>query len=221
MTDGAEPPATRRRRLRTGRLEAFSDGVFAIAITLLVLDIAVPLNAENDLLGAVAGLWPAYLAYVVSFATIGAVWLGHNAITDYLDQTDTTFVRLNLLLLLFVAFLPFPTRLFAGYIGEDNPERVAATIYGITLLLTLTLLWALWRYALRGKLVRPDADDEEIQLLTQRLTPGLGGYLVLIIAGLFVPVIAVIGYLAIALFYILPIRRRQWAVPFRRSMRRS
>jgi uncharacterized membrane protein len=83
MTDGAEPPATRRRRLRTGRLEAFSDGVFAIAITLLVLDIAVPLNAKNDLLGAVAGLWLAYLAYVVSFATIGAVWLGHNAITDY------------------------------------------------------------------------------------------------------------------------------------------
>jgi uncharacterized membrane protein len=138
-----------------------------------------------------------------------------------LDQTDTTFVRLNLLLLLFVAFLPFPTRLFAGYIGEDNPERVAATIYGITLLLTLTLLWTLWRYALREQLVRPDADDEEIQLLTQRLTPGLGGYLVLIIAGLFVPVIAVIGYLAIALFYILPIRRRHWAVPFRRSMRRS
>jgi TMEM175 potassium channel family protein len=220
MTDGAGSPATRRRRLRTGRLEAFSDGVFAIAITLLVLDIAVPLNAKNDLLGAVAGLWPAYLAYVVSFATIGAVWLGHNAITDYLDQTDTTFVRLNLLLLLFVALLPFPTRLFADYIGEDNPERVAATIYGITLLLTLTLLWTLWRYALREDLVRPDAGDEEIELLTQRLTPGLGGYLVLIIAGLFIPVIAVIGYLAIALFYILPIRRRYWAIPFRRCRRR-
>jgi uncharacterized membrane protein len=223
MTDGAEPPPTRRRGLRTGRLEAFSDGVFAIAVTLLVLDIAVPADPgpEHNLLPAVAHLWPAYLAYVVSFATIGAVWLGHNAITDYLDQADTTFIRLNLLLLLFVAFLPFPTRLFADYIGKDRPERVAATIYGITLLLTLTLLWALWRYALRENLVRPDAADEEIQLLTQRLTPGLGGYLVLIIAGLFVPVIAVIGYLAIALFYILPIRRRYWAGPFRRTMRRS
>jgi hypothetical protein len=98
---------------------------------------------------------------------------------------------------------------------------VAATIYGITLLLTLTLLWTLWRYALRENLVRPDAGDEEIELLTQRLTPGLGGYLVLIIAGLFIPVIAVIGYLAIALFYILPIQRRYWAVPLRRRMRRS
>jgi hypothetical protein len=83
------------------------------------------------------------------------------------------------------------------------------------------LLWTVWRYALRENLVRPDTADEEIQLLTQRLTPGLGGYLVLIIAGLFVPVIAVIGYLAIALFYILPIRRRYWAVPFRRTRRRS
>ena len=214
MTDGDEPPPpTRRRGLRTGRLEAFSDGVFAIAITLLVLDIAVPRGPQPHLLRTVAGLWPAYLAYVVSFATIGAVWLGHNAITYYLDRTDTTFIRLNLLLLLFVAFLPFPTRLFADYIGEDRPERVAATIYGIILLLTLTLLWTLWRYAVREGLVRPDADDEEVELLTQRLTPGLGGYLVLIVAGLFAPVIAVIGYLAVALFYILPVRRRWYTVP--------
>ena len=98
---------------------------------------------------------------------------------------------------------------------------MAATIYGVTLLLTLTLLWTLWRYALREHLVRPDAADEEIELLTQRLTPGLGGYLVLIVAGLFIPVIGVIGYLAIALFYILPIRRRYWAVLFRRPTRRS
>jgi len=211
MTDAEEPSPTRRRWFRTGRLEAFSDGVFAIAITLIVLDIAVPAGHQDDLLRAVAHLWPAYLAYVVSFATIGAVWLGHNAVTDYLDHADGTFVRLNLLLLLFVAFLPFPTRLFADNIGKNAQERVAATIYGSTLLLTLSLLWVLWRYAVREHLVRPDAADEEIQLLTQRLTPGLGGYLVLIVAGLFVPVIAVAGYLAVALFYILPVRRPRWA----------
>jgi TMEM175 potassium channel family protein len=104
----------------------------------------------------VASLWPAYLAYVVSFATIGAVWLGHNAITDYLDRTDTTFVRLNLLLLLFVAFLPFPTRLFADYIGEDRPERVAAAIYGIILLLTQRALPA---QALRGHRLGPQRGE--------------------------------------------------------------
>jgi uncharacterized membrane protein len=203
-----EPPSQPRRRgFRTGRLEAFSDGVFAIAVTLLVLDIAVSAHAEQHLLRSIIDLWPAYLAYVVSFSTIGAAWLAHNAITEYLDRTDAAFVRLNLLLLLFVSFLPFPTRLLADYIGEDSPERVAATFYGISLLLTTTMLLVLWRYAVHAGLVRPDAADEEIQLLTQRLTPGLGGYLVLIVSGLFLPVIAVIGYLGIALYYIIPFRR--------------
>jgi uncharacterized membrane protein len=142
-----------------------------------------------------------------SFATIGAAWLGHNAITEYLERTDAAFVRLNLMLLLVVSFLPFPTRLLADYIGQDSPERVAVTFYGISLLLATTLLMVLWRYAVRAHLVRPDAADEEIQLLTERLTPGLAGYLVLIISGLFLPILAVIGYLAIALYYIIPSRR--------------
>jgi TMEM175 potassium channel family protein len=196
-----------RRGLSTGRLEAFSDGVFAIAITLLVLEIALPAGASKHLLRSVGNLWPSYVAYVASFSTIGAMWLGHNAITEYLDRADGTFVRLNLLLLLFVAFLPFPTRLFADYIGKDSQERVAVTFYGATLVLTSTLLLVLWRYAVRRQLVRPDTADEEIDLLTQRLTPGLGGYVVLMIAGLFYPIVAVIGYLAIAVYYIIPSRR--------------
>ena len=204
MTNEDPPPGPVRRGLRTGRLEAFSDGVFAIAVTLLVLNIALPAGAEKHLLRSVADLWPSYLAYVVSVSTIGAMWLGHNAITEYLERTDVGFVRLNLLLLLVIAFIPFPTRLFADYIGKDSPERVAGTVYGLSLLLASALLLALWRYALRNRLVRPDAADEEIQFLTKRLTPGLAGYPVLIAAGLFIPVIAAIGYLGIALFYIIP-----------------
>ena len=219
MTNG-DPPPQIRRGLRTGRLEAFSDGVFAIAITLLVLDIAVSGDVGQHLLKSVAELWPSYLAYLVSFSTIGAVWLGHNAITEYLvDRANFAFVRLNLLLLLFVAFLPFPTRLFADFIRDDSAERVAVTIYGICLLLTSTLLLVLWRYAVRKQLVRPDAADEEIQLLTQRLTPGLGGYLVLIAAGLFYPIIAVIGYLAVAVYYIVP--SRHLTTRIRRRLHRS
>jgi uncharacterized membrane protein len=208
MTTGDPPPESTRRWLRTGRLEAFSDGVFAIAITLLVLDIAVPANAGEHLLRSMAHLWPSYLAYLVSFSTIGAIWLGHSAITDYLERADSVFMRLNLLLLLVVAFLPFPTRLFADFLGEDKPERVAANIYGVTLLVASALLLVLWRYAIHERLVRPDANDEEIQLLTQRLTPGLIGYLILIVAGLFAPIVAAVGYLAIAVFFILPIRVR-------------
>jgi uncharacterized membrane protein len=197
----------RRRGFRTGRLEAFSDGVFAIAVTLLVLDIGISATAGHDLLGAIRGLWPSYLAYVASFSTIGAAWLGHNAITEYLDRTDAAFVRLNLLLLLIISFLPFPTRLVAEYIDQDKAERVAVTFYGIVLVLATTMLLVLWRYAVRAKLVRPDLADEEIELLTERLTPGLGAYLVLIVSGLFLPVIAVIGFLGIALYYIIPFRR--------------
>ena len=206
MTNAESPPRRRRRGFSKGRLEAFSDGVFAIAITLLVLDIAVPAGAGQHLLRSFIDEWPSYVAYVVSFSTIGAMWLGHNAVTEYLDHADATFVRLNLLFLLFVSFLPFPTRLFADFIERDSPERVAVTFYGISLLLASTLLLVLWRYAVWAHLVRPDAADEEIQLLTQRLSPGLAGYLVLIVAGLFLPIIAVIGYLAIALYYIIPFR---------------
>jgi len=217
MTDGNPPSGPLRHGLRTGRLEAFSDGVFAIAITLLVLDIAVPASAEAHLLRSVADLWPSYLGYVISVSTIGGLWLGHVAITEYLERTDVGFVRLNLLLLLVIAFLPFPTKLFADYIGRNSPERVAVTIYGLSLLLASMLLLALWRYALRNRLVRADTADERIQFLTKRLTAGVAGYPVVIIARLFMPVIAVIGYLVIALYSIIPFRGG--SIPWRRGRR--
>ena len=102
---GSAPP--RPRRISTGRLGAFSDGVFAIAITILVLEITVPEDSEN-LLSAVLDQWPSYLAYVVSFSTIGAAWLGHNVITDYMEYADAMVVRLNLLLCCWSRSCPSP-----------------------------------------------------------------------------------------------------------------
>src|SRR5215831_20793881 len=101
MSDTPEESAPQGgRRMRTQRMEAFSDGVFAIAITLLVLDLAIPVGAGRaDLLHAFLAQWPSYLAYVVSFTTIGAIWLGHSLITEYLEQADGILVRLNLVLL--------------------------------------------------------------------------------------------------------------------------
>jgi uncharacterized membrane protein len=197
----------RVRRTRTQRLEAFSDGVFAIAITLLVLDLAVPAtdHSARHLLDAVGHEWPGYLGYIVSFSTVGAIWLGHNAITDYLDHADTILLRLNLLLLVVVSFVPFPTRLLAEYVTARRAERVAAIFYGITLLVCSVLLSALWRYALHAKLVRPDADDGEVTFLTRRLTPGLVGYALLIVVALFVPIAAVVGYLLVALYFVVPL----------------
>src|SRR5262252_7942912 len=135
---------------RTDRLEAFSDGIFAFAATLLVLDLAIPVtqHSEQHLLQALGDQWPGYLGYIVSFATIGALWLGHNAITDYLDRADTTLLRLNLLLLVLVAFLPFPTHLVSDYshATTTRAERVAVTFYGLTLLIAAALLFLLWQY---------------------------------------------------------------------------
>lgn len=187
-------------------MEAFSDGVFAVAITILVLDLAIPLSASKDLVGAIFGEWPGYLGYLVSFATIGTIWLGHSSMTDYLERVDSVFQRLNLLLLLFVCLLPFATGLLAEFIDREGAERVASVTYGVTLLLCAVLLYVLWRYAVRAKLVNANLEDDEITLLTSRLTPGLGGYVLLILLGLFFPRVSVFGYLAVAVFLILPFR---------------
>lgn len=205
MGDEAEPG--RRAALGTTRLEAFSDGVFAVAITLLVLEIAVPAGSEDDLLAALLDQWPSYLAYVVSFATVGALWLGHTAVTHLLHGATPLFLRLNLLLLLVVAFLPFPTRLLAETVEHDEAGSVATTFYGLTLLLASFLMSVLWGRAVREGLVRPDVTDAEVSVVSRRLKPGLAFYVVMIGLGLLVPVAAVVGYLAIAVFYLIPIRQ--------------
>jgi hypothetical protein len=93
----------------------------------------------------VADQWPSYLAYLASFSTIGAVWIEHMVITEYLDRATSALIRLNLLLLIVVTFLPFPTRLLGEHIGEAEPERVAVTIYGLNLFLASALVSVLWQ----------------------------------------------------------------------------
>ena len=158
-------------------------------------------------------LWPQYLAYIVSFATIGAVWIGHAGITHYLHHVDWIVVRINLLLLLAVSILPFPTRLLAEFLRHQSGRRVAAVVLGVNLLLAVFLLSLLWRAALRRGLVHPDVDEEEVSLLTRRLTPGLAGYIVFILVGLFLPLVAVVGYLLVTLALLLPVRHRSAARP--------
>jgi uncharacterized membrane protein len=160
--------------------------------------------AADDLLHALIDEWPAYLAYLVSFATIGAVWLAHTVITEYLDHATSMLMRWNLLLLLVVAFLPFPTKLLGEFSGEEGAERVAVTLFGFNLLLCLGLVSLLWRYAVRERLVKPDMADDDVQTLTKRLTPTLAVYLLMIAVGLFLPFVAVAGYLLLALFVIIP-----------------
>jgi uncharacterized membrane protein len=118
-----------RQWYSTTRLEAFSDGVFAIAITLLVLDLA--LGSGDSAVEQVLHAWPSFLAYAISFLTIGAAWLGHMALTDRLARADGILLRLNLLLLFVVSFLPFPTRLVSESLADVATERVFVTMYGV------------------------------------------------------------------------------------------
>jgi uncharacterized membrane protein len=120
-------------RWSTSRLEPFSDGVFAIAITLLILEISVPERAFENLWKGIADQWPSYLSYVTSFLTIGGLWLAHHGIFRRLASADNAVMRLNILLLMLVAFLPFPTKLVAEAIDRATAaERAAVIFYGLS-----------------------------------------------------------------------------------------
>src|SRR3954468_13157089 len=138
-----------------GRIEAFSDGVFAIAITLLVLEIHVPEDPEQGLGQALLDQWPAYASYVVSFFVIGIIWVNHHAVFDYLERADRPLLFLNLLLLMFVGLLPWPTNLLATYMeGGGADERIAAVVYSGTMTAMGLTFGALWFYASRrGRLL--------------------------------------------------------------------
>ena len=131
-------------RWGTGRIEAFSDGVFAIAITLLILEVSVPHSEFGNLWRGIAHQWPDYLAYATSFITIGGIWLVHHGIFRRLEYANSWVMRINLGLLMAVAFLPFPTRLLAEAIHDRDAERAAVIFYGATLLVISLLLSALW-----------------------------------------------------------------------------
>jgi len=206
MTD-TEPPDRRRRiRLRTSRMEAFSDGIFSIAATLLVLDLAIPAVTSRDVGHQLATQWPTYVAYLVSFATIGNAWLNHSVITEYLDRADAILLRLNLALLFFVSVLPFPTHMLAEYLSNEGDERIAVTVYGLNLLAISGFIAIVWHYALWQRLVTKDNSEDDVRALTAKLNPSLVSYAVVIGLGLWQPKVAVVLYLVIALFMIIPFR---------------
>ena len=164
-------------------MKAFSDGVFAIAATLLVLDLAVE---PPGMLPQVLHAWPGYVAYLISFLTIGGAWLAHTALTEHLTRSDLIFLQINLILLLVVAFLPFPTRLIAEAHQEICAVRVAVTIYGLTLLAIRLLGAALDAYARREHLFSQEEDREEPHA-RRRLWLAVIGYVVAILIGLVFP----------------------------------
>jgi TMEM175 potassium channel family protein len=211
----AQQPEGKRspHELSLGRLEAFSDGVFAIAITILVLELGVSADAADDMLRAILDEWPSYLAYVTSFLTIGVIWLQHSAITGALRAADATLYRLNLLVLLLVGFLPFPTKLVAEFIHERDAERVAGVFYGLTLMALSLAVTAFVRYAAEHRrLVRDEVEAHEVQAALAH-QPSFLLYGIGIAVSVFLPTVGVALYLFTALYLGIPgrtIHRLLW-----------
>jgi uncharacterized membrane protein len=173
LTEGSDPGT---EEIGTGRLEAFSDGVFAIAVTLLVLDIRVPGLEQTDggahLLDALVDLWPSYLGYVTSFATILIMWMNHHLIFRAFRRTDHGLLLLNGLLLMCITFVPFPTSLLAEYI-EHEGQTVAAAVYAGTFTITAVVFNAVWRHAAhRGRLLRTSVQPALVRTISRQYLLG-------------------------------------------------
>ena len=192
------------RVLSKNRMEGFSDGVFGFAMTLLVADLAI--HPPGTPLQQVLHAWPAYLAYLTSFLTIGGAWLLHTALTEQLARIDQLFLRLNLLVLFAVVFLPFPTRLVAEALANTSRERVYVTMYGLTLLAIRLLGSALDAYARYQHLYSRAGEDEELQTTQRKFLPVVIGYVIAIIIGLLVPVAAAALYAGLAVYLVVPFR---------------
>lgn len=196
------------QRWDKSRVEIFSDGVFAIAITLLVLDISVQPSDFHDLRHALLHEWPAYLAYVTSFLTVGSVWIAHHSLFSRLRFIDPTLLRLNLLLLMTAAFLPFPTSVLAQALHHGGTaERTAVVFYGAAALVIELVLRAAQRYA---------ASRPELQMDPSAFPAGRAParthvtgwrawvstllYAIAILFAVFLfPKVAVVGYLAVGI----------------------
>ena len=203
--------------MSTARLETFADGVFAIAATLLVLNVEVPELGDKSLAHELAKLWPAYVGYAVSFLTIGIIWVNHHTVLRQLRGIDRTFLFINVFFLLCIAFIPFPTRLLATYVRTDD-GKAAALAYGVTLTITALFFNLMWRYAIGGggRLLRPDADRREVDGITRSYRPGVPMYAAATVVGGFQAELGAALFAAIALFYVLSsavFGREEGAVP--------
>jgi uncharacterized membrane protein len=189
--------------MRKGRIEAFSDGVFAIAITLLVLTIPEP-HHYHHLTDALTDQWPAYAAYLVSFAIIGIMWLNHHTVFDHFERIDRNLVYLNLALLATVVLIPYPTQVFGEALQRGEGERVAAVFYSILMTCNAVAWAALWLYgSSRRRLLGDGFPEEQRRTATVSFTFGTLIYLATIVIGLLNAYVCLAVHGALAVYYAL------------------
>jgi len=201
--DGGEPEVVSK-----SRMEAFSDGVIAVAITLLVLNITVPPpNTTTHLARALANNWQEYAAYATSFITIGIIWINHHAMVGRLRQPDHAILMLNQLLLLWVGVLPFATNLFAQYLKQGHGESLAAAVYSGSFLAMPVTFAAFNHHVLfpKAHLLEGKLSEEQRRRILGRTVTGLIPYAIATALALVSPYITLAICVAVAAFYALPI----------------
>jgi uncharacterized membrane protein len=192
--------------LSANRVEALADGIFAVAMTILVLDLHVPELAHDapDLLvqNHLAAVLPRAVSYVSGFVVLGTLWVGHHYHMHFIRRMDRTLLWLNLLFLLSVTFIPFAVALN----GAFGPRKYLCLLYGADLIIAQASLCALWRYAAGGprRLVRADLSQAEYSALLGRVVLGLCGYGLGMALALVWPAASLCCYAAIALLYLIP-----------------
>jgi uncharacterized membrane protein len=194
-----------------GRLEAFSDGIFAVAVTLLVLNLGSlpPVGNGSELLNQLRALWPAYLGYFTTFMTVGMVWIGHHQFFRFFERIDETLLILNLLFLLFITLTPFTTGVLTSNIfrAGTGTDQVAILVYGANWLLNgLVFSLMLW-YGRRHHLLKPGISDAQLTSATRNFTGSSVAIVIGLVAGFFSPPIGLLIYLGIALWHASPVLR--------------
>ena len=185
-----------------GRVEAFSDGVFAVAATLLIFNIQIDKAAPGGLLDALVAAWPKYAAYVASFLTIGVMWLNHHGLFERIARLDRSLTFLNLLLLMAIVFIPFSTAELGGNILVARDANTAASLYAINAFVIAIFFGAVWSYALfHPRLLATDVDRQAALRAWPRFSVGSVVYLACIPLGQFSPIAVVIVCAGLAVYY--------------------
>jgi uncharacterized membrane protein len=170
----------------TGRLEAFSDGVLAVAITLLVLDLHVDSDSAQSLVAQLVHEWPSFVGYALSFLVLGIIWVNHHALLAFTERVDRALLFYNLLLLLWATTIPFTTAALAGYTrtgGQDG--HLAVLLYGVSLEGMALSFTAMLRHILRHQLAARPVSDIEARRQLVRFGAGVLVYPAVTIVGLF------------------------------------
>lgn len=190
----------------TARLETFADGVMAIAITLLILDVKVPAGDDGHTLTYhLLREWPNYVGYAVSFLTIGVIWVNHHHMFKLIERTNHAFLIINGVFLMAIAFLPWPTAVVAEYVLRDPGDRAAATFtYGLTMVAIAVMFNVVWRYAIARGLLMPGLDPDGIRRASRNYMAGPTVYGVATVIAPWAPVVSLGIYAALAVYWLLP-----------------